>query len=113
MARNEQLERSRRAIDGIDREMLRLLSQRARLSLQVGASKRASGLKIRDSQRERQILKRIRRLNAGPLRDDQLMRIYRAVIRESRKLQRRLDDSVLQSPEQQRGSIRRKENHGD
>ena len=51
-----ELEESRRTIDGINREMLRLFEQRMRAAEQIAKYKRASGQPIFDPEREREIL---------------------------------------------------------
>lgn len=74
-------------IDKIDGELLRLLNERARLAVSVGESKRAAGLAVAAPEREREVVERARRANAGPLDDEAVARLFRAVIRESRRLQ--------------------------
>ena len=74
-------------IDKIDAELLRLLNERARLAVSVGESKRVAGLSVCDREREREVVARARRANTGPLDDGAVERLFRAVIRESRRLQ--------------------------
>ncbi len=74
-------------IDKIDGELLRLLNERARLAVSVGESKRAAGLAVADREREREVIVRACRANTGPLDDGAVARLFRAVIRESRRLQ--------------------------
>lgn len=76
-------------IDKIDGELLRLLNARAELAVRVGESKRVAGLSVCDRGREREVVARARRDNRGPLDDDAVARLFRAVIRESRLLQTR------------------------
>jgi chorismate mutase len=74
-------------IDKIDAELLRLLNARAELAVRVGESKRVAGLSVCDRGREREVVERARRDNRGPLDDGAVGRLFRAVIRESRRLQ--------------------------
>jgi chorismate mutase len=74
-------------IDKVDAEILRLLNLRAELAVRVGESKRSAGLSVCDRAREREVVERARRNNRGPLDDDAVARLFRAVIRESRRLQ--------------------------
>jgi chorismate mutase len=74
-------------IDKIDAELLRLLNARAELAVSVGESKRVAGLSVCDRTREREVIERARRDNRGPLDDEAVARLFRAVIRESRRLQ--------------------------
>ena len=77
-------------IDKIDAELLRLLNARAEIAVRVGESKREAGLSVLNRGREREVIGRARRDNRGPLDDEAVERLFRAVIRESRRLQTQL-----------------------
>jgi chorismate mutase len=77
-------------IDKIDAELLRLLNARAEIAVRVGESKRVAGLSVCDRGRERDVIDRARANNRGPLDDEAVERLFRAVIRESRRLQTQL-----------------------
>ena len=77
-------------IDKIDAELLRLLNARAEIAVRVGETKRIEGLSVLNRGREREVVERARRANRGPLDDDAVERLFRAVIRESRRLQTQL-----------------------
>ena len=77
-------------IDKIDAELLRLLNARAEIAVRVGESKRVAGLSVLNRGREREVVERARRANRGPLDDEAVERLFRAVIRESRRLQTQL-----------------------
>jgi chorismate mutase len=77
-------------IDKIDAELLRLLNARAEIAARVGESKRVAGLSVCDRGREREVLDRARANNRGPLDDEAVERLFRAVIREARRLQTQL-----------------------
>jgi chorismate mutase len=77
-------------IDKIDAELLRLLNARAAIAVRVGESKRVAGLSVCDRGREREVVERARAANRGPLDDEAVERLFRAVIRESRRLQTQL-----------------------
>jgi chorismate mutase / prephenate dehydratase len=79
----------RAKINTLDSELLRLLNQRARLALQVGESKTASGLSLCDHTREREVIERMCELNEGPLDERAIVELFRAVIHESRRIQSR------------------------
>lgn len=74
-------------IDTIDAELLRLLNARARLAVRVGESKRVAGLSVCDRAREREVVERACRANPGPLDAEAVARIFRQIIRESRRVQ--------------------------
>ena len=77
-------------IDKIDAELLRLLNARAEIAVRVGESKRVAGLSVCDRGREREVIERARANNRGSLDDEAVERLFRAVIRESRRLQTQL-----------------------
>ena len=75
----------RAQIDAIDAELLRLLNARAGLAVRVGESKRSVGLRVHDGEREREVIERACRANAGPLDERAVARLFRRIIRESRR----------------------------
>jgi len=79
------IERWRKEIDEIDEELLRLLNMRARLAVKVGSLKRASGMPVRDREREQFVLQRLQVANPGPLDQEAVVRLFRRIIHESRR----------------------------
>lgn len=79
------IDRWRSQIDAIDRELLKLLNERALLAFDTGRRKRDLGIRLRDSKRESEILARVRERNAGPLGHPAIERLFRAVIAECRR----------------------------
>jgi len=77
-------------IDKIDAELMQLLNRRAEIAVRVGETKRVAGLSVCDRGREREVIDRARANNRGPLDDEAVERLFRAVIRESRRLQTQL-----------------------
>lgn len=86
-------------IDKIDGELLRLLNARAELAVRVGETKRTAGLSVCDRDREREVIERARRANPGPLDGGAVARLFRAVIRESRRLQTQAAETSGALPE--------------
>jgi chorismate mutase-like protein len=87
----------RSEIDEIDRELLRLLNRRARLAMKVGAIKTAAGLPCCDPERERMVLGKLQAANPGPLDHEAVTKLFRRIIRESR----RVEESELNTGAQQ------------
>ncbi|MEW5782868.1 MAG: prephenate dehydratase [Pseudomonadota bacterium] len=73
----EALAKLRTAIDAIDGEMLRLLSERARLAQKVGEIKHGN---IYRPEREAQVLRRIAAMNPGPLPEAAVRTIFREIM---------------------------------
>jgi len=80
----------RRKIDAIDRELVRLLNERARCVAEIGRIKRANGLPIQEASREQEVLQNALGSNQGPLNDAELRRVFQQIVEEGRDLQRRL-----------------------
>ena len=81
------IEHWRQEIDDIDAELLRLLNMRARLALKVGALKQAADIPFLDAERERTVLQRLQEINNGPLDERAVGKVFRRIIRESRRLE--------------------------
>ena len=77
----------RKEIDDIDAELLRLLNMRARLAMKVGALKQAAHLPFCDPDRERTVLQRLQEINAGPLDQRAVGKLFRRIICESRRIE--------------------------
>ena len=77
----------RREIDEIDAELLRLLNMRARLAVKVGALKQAAHIPFCDPDRERTVLERLQEINSGPLDGRAIGKVFRRIIRESRRVE--------------------------
>jgi chorismate mutase/prephenate dehydratase len=83
----QKLKKKRKKIDLIDRKLLNLLNQRLRIALEVGNIKKKMGEKIRNPRREQKVLEGVRLKNKGPLKDEDLKKIFETLIRVCRKSQ--------------------------
>lgn len=81
------LDQLRLRLDAIDAQVLALLSERAGTVLDIGDYKRKHRLPIHVPERENNVVKRLQKDNPGPLHEDAIERIYRAIIEEMRKLE--------------------------
>lgn len=79
----------RAAIDAIDREILRLLNERAEIALRVGAAKKSVDTSLCDPTRENEVLTRLSRENPGPFDDQSITNIFQRIIDESLHLQQK------------------------
>lgn len=85
----------REMIDGIDFKIVRLLNARARVSLKIGKEKLKHKKLIYAPDREQEVLKRVRRLNDGPMKADALEAIYREIMSSSLSLEKPLNIAYL------------------
>jgi chorismate mutase-like protein len=83
----------RRKIDDLDRELVRLLNDRARCVAEIGKIKRQNGLPIQEPNREQEVLQHALEANQGPLDNDALRRLFERIVEEGKSLQRRLFES--------------------
>lgn len=85
-----ELRRLRLRIDALDRRIVGLLNERARLAREAGQAKTAAGWTgIRDTEREREILLRVSMANEGPLPQADLLALYRRIFSATRELEAR------------------------
>jgi chorismate mutase-like protein len=78
----------RRKIDEIDRKLVELLNERSRCAIEIGKIKVAQNLHVYDPDREREVLKRIKETNSGPLDGEGLQRLFERIMDECRHLER-------------------------
>lgn len=82
MSSEKSLQDIREQIDTADAEILALLNKRAALAAEVAEVKKATGgdTLFYRPEREAQVLQRISDLNAGPLSDEEVARLFREVM---------------------------------
>ncbi len=82
-------------IDDLDRQLVRLINERARCADEIGKLKRNSSLPIYEPDRERIIFNNIQRENQGPLTEVQLRQIYERLVDVMRQIQ---SDEIAPQP---------------
>lgn len=87
------LQNLRKEIDTANKELVELLSKRARIAQQIGAAKKSS--EIYRPEREAQVLVNVLAQNGGPLSDAALAGIFKEIIGACRNLERRLRVAYL------------------
>ena len=78
----DRLQALREQIDGLDRQIQTLISERARCAQQVGAIKQAAGTtgNFYRPEREAQVLRRVIETNQGPLSSEEMARLFREIM---------------------------------
>src|SRR5687768_12326913 len=77
------LESIRERIDAVDQRIHELLNERAEYAQLVGRSKRSDGLSAADfyrPEREAQVLRQALARNNGPLRNEEIARLFREIM---------------------------------
>ena len=92
--RGSRLGAVRRRIDRLDLQLLGLLNQRAALALNIGRIKRRRKWPLFDARREAFVLRHVLAANRGPLSGPAVRHIFRAILRECRRRERRASTSL-------------------
>ena len=89
-----ELDELRRQIDAVDRKLVELLNERARLVEAVGKLKKRLGMEIYMPEREREILDLAAAANGGPFSGAAISRLFERILDESRSLERKIADDA-------------------
>ena len=95
---DEQLKPLREQIDAIDRQLLELLNQRAKIAQEVGHVKAATDAQVFRPEREAQVLRNAAERNPGPLQDADVQTIFREIMSACRALEKRVTVAYLGPP---------------
>jgi chorismate mutase / prephenate dehydratase len=82
-------------VDHIDRELVNLINQRAKLAHKIGQIKDTAGQQTYDPVREEEVLSRTSLFNKGPLCDGNLRAVFREIISGSRALEKKMRVAYL------------------
>ncbi len=89
------LQEHRQAIDLLDGEIVRLLNERTRHVLEIGAIKLKAGEEIYAPHREQAVFDKVTRNNPGPITNDGLKAIYREIMSSALSLEKTLTIAYL------------------
>jgi chorismate mutase / prephenate dehydratase len=95
MGSSQNLTKLRKEIDDIDKKLLELLNERGKVALKISELKRENSYSVYDPVREKEIEKKLARLNDGPLTQESVLSVYREIISACRKLQEPLGVAYL------------------
>ncbi len=85
----------RKKIDELDRQLVALISERAKAAIAIGKLKRDTSLPIYEPDRERIVFENVQDANPGPLPGRDLVRIYERIIDVMRNIQK---EEIVPSP---------------
>ena len=77
----EEIEKHRADIDGLDRQIVKLLNERASHSLAIRDLKPEAQMGLYDPKREEEIFAKVYGYNDGPLYNDNLREIYQGILK--------------------------------
>ncbi|MES2353990.1 MAG: prephenate dehydratase [Pseudomonadota bacterium] len=89
---SDRLSELRTQIDALDADILKLINQRAAHAHEIGQIKQGA---VYRAEREAQVLRRIKDLNAGPLTDEAAARLFREIMSACLALEKKLSVSYL------------------
>jgi len=84
------LKHLRNQIDRLDQSLLKLLNQRGRLVQDIGVLKERNGQSIFAPSRERELLRRLKKNNPGPLSAAAIDHVFQEVVHACRNLQKQM-----------------------
>ena len=89
------LKKLRHKIDTSDEKIVRLLNERAELTLAIGKIKHKKGLSIYAPNREKEIYQKLKKINKGPLNSKSIQAIYREIMSSSLNLEKPIKVAYL------------------
>ena len=84
---SQKLKEKRKEIDLIDQKISTFLNQRLQIARKIGKIKKEMGKKIYDPKRESEVLEKLERRNKGPLKEEDLKKIFTTIIKICTKSQ--------------------------
>ncbi len=81
------IEDLRGRVDEVDRELIRILNERARIVQELVAIKAEAGKPLFDPRREEEILQKVAEQNEGPIYDTSMREIFEQILHRIRDLE--------------------------
>ena len=77
----------RERVNEVDRDLVRLLNERAQLVQEMGAHKQEAGIPLFDPRREEEILSKVAAENPGPIYDSSMRDIFELIMHRIRDIE--------------------------
>ena len=81
------IEELRSRVDEVDRELIRILNERARIVQEMVEIKAQAGKPLFDPKREEEILRKVAEVNEGPIYDSSMREIFESILHRIRDLE--------------------------
>ena len=81
------IEELRSRVDEVDRELIRILNERARIVQEMVEIKAQAGKPLFDPKREEEILRKVAEANEGPIYDSSMREIFEIILHRIRDLE--------------------------
>lgn len=83
----DRIQELRERVDGVDRDLVRALNERARIVQEIASIKAEAGKPIFDPKREEEILRKVAEENDGPIYDSSMREIFELILHRIRDLE--------------------------
>jgi 3-deoxy-7-phosphoheptulonate synthase/chorismate mutase len=87
MGTQNRIEDLRSRVDEVDRELIRILNERARIVQEIVEIKAEAGKPLFDPRREEEILQKVAEQNKGPIYDTSMREIFELILHRIRDLE--------------------------
>jgi chorismate mutase len=84
---HSRIEELRSRVDEVDRELIHILNERARIVQELVAIKAEAGKALFDPKREEEILRKVAEENEGPIYDTSMREIFELILHRIRDLE--------------------------
>lgn len=84
----EELDKSRKEINEIDKNLVDLLNKRAEIVMKIKRLKENHNVPLYDAKREEELINNIVKYNKGPLFNDNVVQIFESILRNVQVLEK-------------------------
>lgn len=84
----DEMDKLRQQIDALDRQLVDLLNDRARLANKIGEVKKTLALPVYNPKRETEVMQNVMNHSKGPMEPAAIKRLFERIIDETRRLER-------------------------
>jgi len=88
---NKTIQDYRVEIDRIDRQLMKLLNDRATVAIEIGKIKKNNNQPVYSPEREIKILEDLKIFNTGPISDQGLEKVFLRIFEEMKNLEKEVD----------------------
>ncbi|MCA0445451.1 MAG: chorismate mutase [Bacteroidetes bacterium] len=84
----DEMDKLRQQIDALDRQLVDLLNDRAKLANKIGEVKKTLALPVYNPKRETEVMQNVMNHSKGPMEPAAIKRLFERIIDETRRLER-------------------------
>lgn len=84
----DEMDKLRQQIDALDRQLVDMLNERAKLANKIGEVKKTLALPVYNPKRETEVMQNVMNHSKGPMEPAAIKRLFERIIDETRRLER-------------------------